>query len=46
MTRRREPRVRFDSIDSPLSSNMEEGELDYLSQPDADEEIINDDDNN
>jgi flagellar biosynthesis GTPase FlhF len=33
MTGRPEPKVRFDATDSPLSSNMEEGELDYLPQP-------------
>jgi hypothetical protein len=33
MTGKPEPKVRFDATDSPLSSNMEEGELDYLSQP-------------
>jgi hypothetical protein len=40
MTGRPEPRVRYDATDSPLSSNMEEGELDLLPQPDeeADEE--------
>jgi hypothetical protein len=38
MTRRPEPRVRYDAVDSPVSSNMEEGELDYLPQPGEEEE--------
>jgi hypothetical protein len=51
MTRWPEPRVRFDAIDSPLSSNMEEGELDYLSQPgqpseESEEEEPNNNNNN
>jgi hypothetical protein len=33
MTRRPEPRVRYDGTDSPLSFIMEEGELDFLTQP-------------
>jgi DNA polymerase III gamma/tau subunit len=33
MTGRPEPRVRLDATDSPLSSNREEGEVDYLPQP-------------
>jgi hypothetical protein len=43
-----EPKVRFDATDSPLSSNIEEGELDYLSQPgeNADEESNSDNNNN
>jgi hypothetical protein len=47
MTCRPEPRVRFDATDSPLSSNMEEGELDYLTPlSDADEESEVDNNNN
>jgi hypothetical protein len=50
MTGKPEPKVRFDATDSPLSSNMEEGELDYLSQPgqseESDEENSNNNNNN
>jgi type II secretory pathway component PulK len=46
LQRKAEPAFRFDATDSPLSSNMQEGELDYLSQPEADEESNCDNNNN
>jgi hypothetical protein len=48
MTGRAKPetKVRFDATDSPLSSNMEEGELDYLTQPSEEAEESENDNNN
>jgi hypothetical protein len=45
MTGRPEPKARYDAIDSPLSSNMEEGELDYLTQPSEEAEEENNNNN-
>jgi hypothetical protein len=46
MTGKPETKVRYDTTDSPLSSFREEGELDYLTQPDADEESEENNNNN
>jgi hypothetical protein len=48
MTGRAKPetKVRYDAIDSPLSRNMEEGELDYLTQPSEVEESEEEPNNN
>jgi hypothetical protein len=45
MTRWPEQRVRYDATDNPLSCNVEEGELDYLSQPDEDADEESEQDN-